>query len=124
MGDYVAPLNDMRFVMRELARIGDVARLPGYEDASDDLVDAELEEAAKFAGGVLSPLNWSGDRARLKRLDKDGGSVIMAPGFKEAYVQFIEAGWNGLACNPEHARDVERLQSFVFSLPTADHGRH
>ncbi len=47
-------------------------------------------------------MNWSGDRARLKRLDKDGGSVIMAPGFKEAYVQFIEAGWNGLACNPEH----------------------
>ncbi len=43
MGDYVAPLNDMRFVMRELARIGDVARLPGYEDASDDLVDAVLE---------------------------------------------------------------------------------
>jgi alkylation response protein AidB-like acyl-CoA dehydrogenase len=102
MGEYVAPLNDMRFVMRELAGIEALARLPGYEEATGDLVDAVLEEAARFAGGVLGPLNWSGDRAGVRRLEADGGSVVMAPGFKEAYAQFIEAGWNGLVCDPQY----------------------
>jgi alkylation response protein AidB-like acyl-CoA dehydrogenase len=99
MSNYAAPLKDMQFVMRELAGLDEVAKLPGCEEASADVVDAILEEAGKFAGGVLAPLNAVGDRAGLAFSDH---SVTMPPGFKEAYQQFVEAGWNGLACDPEH----------------------
>ena len=61
MHDYKAPLNDMRFVLGELADQKLLAELPGSEDAASDVAEAILEEAAKFAGGVLSPLNRSGD---------------------------------------------------------------
>ena len=99
MTDYIAPLRDMQFVLKELAGIDRVAQLPGYEEATADMVDAILEEAAKFAGGVLAPLNAVGDRDGAVWSD---GSVTMPPGFKAAYTQFIDNGWNGLACSPEH----------------------
>ena len=99
MHSYAAPLRDMRFVLKELAGLEQVARLPGYADASPDLVDAVLEEAAKFAATVLAPLNSSGDRAGA-RWDKQ--AVTMPPGFREAYRQFAENGWAGLASNPEY----------------------
>ena len=98
MSAYNAPLKDMQFVIRELAGLDRVARLPGCEEATPDVVDAILEEAGKFAGGVLAPLNQVGDQTGLKLTD---AAVIMPPGFKEAYAQFIEAGWNGLACEAE-----------------------
>ena len=101
MGEYVAPLNDMRFVMRELAGIEEVARLPGFEDVSGDMADAVLDESAKFSSGVLSPLNVSGDREGIRWTNVDGGSVTMPAGFKEAYRQFIDAGWNGYSADPE-----------------------
>ena len=59
---YAAPLKDMRFVLNELAGLGEVAKLPGYEDATPETVDAILEEASKFASEVLDPLNYSGDQ--------------------------------------------------------------
>ncbi|MBU0751465.1 MAG: acyl-CoA dehydrogenase [Gammaproteobacteria bacterium] len=99
MADYIAPLQDMQFVLRELAGIEQVAQLPGYEEASADVVEAILDEAAKFAGGVLSPLNAIGDREGAKWHDR---AVTMPAGFKEAYVQFADNGWNGLSCQPEH----------------------
>jgi len=98
MSNYSAPLKDMQFVLRELAGIERVAQLPGYEEAAPDVVEAILEEAAKFAGGVLAPLNFSGDQEGARWRDK---SVTMPAGFKQAYAQFIEAGWNGLSCEPE-----------------------
>ncbi|MBI3526147.1 MAG: acyl-CoA dehydrogenase [Betaproteobacteria bacterium] len=98
MSNYSAPLKDMQFVLRELAGIERVAQLPGYEEATADVVEAILEEAARFASGVLAPLNFSGDQEGAKWHDK---SVTMPAGFKEAYAQFIEAGWNGLASEPE-----------------------
>ena len=58
MSEYIAPIRDMQFVLKELAGLEQVSRLPGCEEATPDLVDAILEEAAKFAEGVLSPLNW------------------------------------------------------------------
>ena len=70
MSEYFAPVRDMHFVIKELAGLEQVAELPGYEDASADLVDAVLEEAAKFAGGVLSPLNWPGDQEGARWHDK------------------------------------------------------
>jgi acyl-CoA dehydrogenase len=88
----------MQFVMRELAGLDAVAALPGCEDASPDVVDAILEEAGKFAGGVLAPLNWTGDQEGARW---DNGVVHTATGWKEAYKQFAEAGWTALACEPE-----------------------
>jgi alkylation response protein AidB-like acyl-CoA dehydrogenase len=98
MSEYIAPVRDMQFVLQELAGLEQVVRLPGYEEATPDLVDAVLEEAAKFAGGVLSPLNWSGDQEGAKWQDN---AVTMPAGFKEAYKLFAESGWTALACEPE-----------------------
>jgi len=99
MSAYVPPLKDMQFVLRELAGIDRVAQLPGYEEAAPEVVEAILEEAGKFAAGVLAPLNFSGDQEGAKWTADDGGKVTTPAGFKEAYAQFAEAGWNGLACD-------------------------
>jgi 3-(methylthio)propanoyl-CoA dehydrogenase len=98
MSSYVAPLKDMRFVIEDLAGLEDVTRLPAYEDATPDLVNSVLEEAAKFAAGIWAPLNRRGDTEGLKWND---GNVTMPEGFQAAYRQFIEAGWNGLRFDPE-----------------------
>ena len=99
MSNYSAPLRDMRFVMRELAGLDEITRLPGNEDVTPDLVDAILEEADKFAAGVLAPLNRSGDQHGARWHD---GEVTTAPGWKEAYRQFAESGWTAVACDPQH----------------------
>ena len=98
MSEYVAPLKDIRFAMQELAGLAQVISLPGCEEATPDVVDAILEEAAKFAGEVLSPLNRVGDTNGAKWKDT---VVTTSPGFKEAYRQFVDNGWNGLGCDPE-----------------------
>ncbi|AXS80390.1 acyl-CoA dehydrogenase [Dechloromonas sp. HYN0024] len=98
MSEYLAPLKEMRFVMQELAGLDQVVSLPGCEEASPDVVDAILEEAARFSGEVLSPLNRVGDRDGAKWKDT---VVTTSPGFKEAYRQFVDNGWNGLGCDPE-----------------------
>src|SRR5512142_3299251 len=94
MSIYRAPLADMQFVLNELAGLEEVAKLPGCEEAAPDTVNAILEEAAKFATDVLDPLNRSGDLQGSTR--HPDGSVTTPKGFKEAYRQFIENGWNGL----------------------------
>jgi 3-(methylthio)propanoyl-CoA dehydrogenase len=94
MSDYRAPVKDMRFVMDEIVGLADIAQLPGYEDATADMADAILDEAAKFASGVLAPLNKSGDQQGCK-LGPDG--VITPDGWKDAYKAFCDSGWNGLA---------------------------
>ena len=96
---YAAPLADMRFVLDEVAGIGEVALLPGYEAASADLVDAILSEAAKLAEIVLAPLNQPGDRIGSVL---ENGVVRTPPGFREAYARHVEGGWNGLAGDPEY----------------------
>ena len=106
---YAAPVKDMMFVLKELAGLDQVAQLPGYEEATSDVVEAILEEAAKFAGGVLAPLNFSGDQEGTKWNDKE---VTMPAGFKEAYSQFAESGWTALDCRPEHGgQGLPRLVS-------------
>jgi acyl-CoA dehydrogenase len=88
----------MKFVINELVGLEQISTLPGCEEVTPDLVDAVLEEAGKFAAGVLDPLNNAGDRtgARL-----DNNVVTAAPGFKEAFRQFSEGGWTGLNCDPQ-----------------------
>ena len=99
MSSYSAPLKDMQFVLTELAGLDKVAALPGYEEATADVVEAILEESAKFTGEVLAPLNWSGDQEGAQWADK---AVTVPKGFKEAYRQFADNGWNALSGNPEH----------------------
>jgi len=95
---YTAPLADMRFVMREIAGLQAVQALPGYEEATDDLIDAVLEEAGRFGAEVLAPLNETGDR---QGCSIENGVVRTPDGFPDAWRQFVEGGWNGLAFSPE-----------------------
>jgi alkylation response protein AidB-like acyl-CoA dehydrogenase len=100
MSTYRAPMQEIQFVMNELAGLEQVGKLPGYEDATLDTVAAILEEASKFATEVLDPLNAVGDREGATW--QEGGKVKTATGFKDAYRRFAENGWNGLTKNPEH----------------------
>nr|MBP7493336.1 acyl-CoA dehydrogenase [Rhodoferax sp.] len=90
---YVAPVKDMMFNIQHLAGIDHIATLPGFEDAGLETAQAVLEEAAKFTEGVLSPLNWAGDQNPSSWKD---GKVTATPGFKEAFAQFVQGGWQGL----------------------------
>lgn len=94
MYDYQAPLRDMQFILSTIAGLDEVAQLPNCEEASSDLVSAVLEEAGKFAAGVLAPLNQVGD---LQGCRLEDGIVHTPEGWQEAYNQFRDAGWVGLA---------------------------
>jgi 3-(methylthio)propanoyl-CoA dehydrogenase len=98
MNDYQAPLADMRFVLRELLDLEQLAQLPGFGEVTADVADAVLDEAAKFAGSVLSPLNRSGDLEGVRWQD---GEVLTATGWKQAYGRFAADGWNALSCPEE-----------------------
>ena len=99
MAEYAAPLKDMQFVLKHVVGLGQVNTLPGWEEITDDVVDAVLEEAAKFAGEVLSPLNGPGDKVGARWKD---GAVETPPGFKEAYWQFVNGGWGNVIAPPEY----------------------
>jgi 3-(methylthio)propanoyl-CoA dehydrogenase len=90
---YQAPVKDMLFCMKELAGLADVARLPGFEEAGEETAQAVLEECAKLNEGVVAPLNVEGDRNPSFWKD---GQVTTTPGFKDAFRQFAEGGWQGL----------------------------
>ena len=98
MSTYRAPLRDMQFVLRELAGVEEIAKLPGYEETTD-VLDAILDEASTFASEILSPLNQSGDKEGCTWND---GVVTTPKGFKEAYKQFSKAGWIGLPVPAEY----------------------
>ncbi|MBL8486830.1 MAG: acyl-CoA dehydrogenase [Rhodocyclaceae bacterium] len=99
MSTYIAPVRDMRFVLEELAGLADVTALPGCEECTPDLVESILDEAARFAAGVLDPINASGDRQGAACKD---GVVTAADGFADAYRLFVETGWNAMPCDPEY----------------------
>ena len=99
MATYTAPVRDIRFVMHEVLDSKAVAGLPGYEEATPELMDAIIDEAAKLSEGVLFPLNLSGD---AEGCTYENGVVRTPKGFKEAYQQLIEGGWTSLACDPAY----------------------
>ncbi len=99
MPEYKAPLRDMRFITHEVLQAeSQFQQLPGYEEATTDLVDAIFEEGAKFCEGVIAPLNRSGDEEGCT-WSEDG--VATPKGFKEAYQQFVENGWPALSADVE-----------------------
>ncbi|NRA62014.1 MAG: acyl-CoA dehydrogenase family protein, partial [Psychrobium sp.] len=96
MPEYKAPLKDIEFVMNEVLDFEQhYASLPGGEEATPDLVNAILVEAAKFSEEVIAPINQSGDQEGCTR--HEDGSVTTPKGFKEAYAQYVEGGWPSLA---------------------------
>ena len=134
MSQYHAPLAEMHFVLTELAGLDQVAALPGYEEATPDVAAAILDEAAKFATNVLDPLNVAGDREGSRR--QDDGTVKTPAGFKDAYLQFCDNGWNGLTKSTDVRRpgpaaprrhrgrgDVAFVEPRVQPVRDADAGR-
>jgi len=97
---YQAPVNETLFVLNDVLSIDRYNNLPGFEEATPDLVEAILGEAAKFAEEIAHPINLSGDSEGCMR--HEDGSVTTPKGFKEAYQQYVEGGWMGLAFDPEY----------------------
>lgn len=114
MVTYTAPLDDIRFVMNELFDYqNSIPTLPGYEDATPDVVEAVLEEGAKFCTNELLPLNLLGD---AEGCHYENGVVRTPKGFKEAYKAFCEGGWTGLSCDPEYGgQGLPKTLQFIMS---------
>jgi alkylation response protein AidB-like acyl-CoA dehydrogenase len=127
MSEYKPPLKEMRFALKELAGLSEICSLPHFQEHGEDIVEAVLEEAAKFSTGVLSPLNVSGDLAGSVVEDKQ---VKEAPGFSQAYQQFVDGGWVALSASPEHGGmgfpDVRSWSKtvFYFHAPGARSGHN
>lgn len=99
MADFKAPIQEVSFVLNELLDINRLSVLPGFEEATPELVEAVLEQAGKFASEVFAPLNRIGD---IQHSTAKDGEVKTPDGFKEAYQLFVENGWEGLAQDPEY----------------------
>ncbi len=100
MPSYTPPLRDMQFVLHELLQVDkEFAQLPPHAELDADTVNQVLEEGGKFAAGVVFPLNRSGDREGC-HFDAATHTVTAPAGFKDAYRQYVDAGWPALACDP------------------------
>ncbi len=98
MTDYAAPITDMQFALHQLAGLNQLNKLPGLQAATDDVVEAVLTEASRFAGEVLAPLNRTGDSTGARFSDN---AVTSVPGFAAAYQDFVAGGWPALPFAPE-----------------------
>lgn len=113
MPTYNAPLDDMKFVLNEVFHAADLwATMPQTAEVDDDLVNAILEEAGKMAGGLLAPLNRSGDEEECQWND---GVVTTPTGFKEAFKTYTENGWSAFGGNPEFdGQGMPKMLSVLF----------
>ena len=100
MTAYRAPTRDIWFVLEELVPWREINALPGYEEATPDIVCAALREAAALAEEVIAPTNAEGDREGA-RLQSDASGVRVPEGFTEAFAQFRDGGWTGIGANPD-----------------------
>jgi acyl-CoA dehydrogenase len=115
MTSYQPPLDEIRFTLNHLAGLEGLARLPGLEAASPDVVDHILAEAGRFAANELAPLNAPGDRQRARL---ENGAVVTPDGFKQAYAKFVAGGWHGLQFPPR--RQCSSLRIAPEDIRTAD----
>ena len=113
MPEYKAPLRDMRFLVDDVFDFHSTYEKIGAVDATPDLVSAIMEEGAKFCENVIAPLNQSGDE---EGCHWDNGVVTTPKGFKEAFAQYVEGGWNGLASDPAYGgQGLPSSLSLIFS---------
>jgi len=96
---YAAPIKDMHFVLSHIANMQSVQELQAYQEASQDIVNAVVEEAARLAETQIAPLNSGADAAGAQLVD---GSVKPSPGFTDAYNSYVEGGWASLSYAPEY----------------------
>src|SRR5215471_2720656 len=99
MPTYQAPVDDALFLINDVFHIERYDNVPGFADASPDVVAAVLDEVGKFCSEVLAPLNRMGDKQGCKR--HDDGSVTTPEGFKDAFKRLVEGGWIGISCPPD-----------------------
>ena len=111
MSVYSAPLDDMRFTLREIVGFDKISALPGFDGTDQELTDQILEEAGKFSRDVLAPLNEVGDKEKARL---ENGVVRPVDGFAEAYTQFWQGGWNAMPFEEEFGG-----QNLPISLTTA-----
>ena len=95
---YRAPVEDIAFTLKHSAGLKSALDEGLYGDLSEDVVDAVLEEAGKFASTVIAPLNAVGDKHGTPLKD---GAITMPPGWRQAYTAWAQGGWNGLAASEE-----------------------
>ncbi len=113
MPSYKAPLHDMQFILFDVLKVQDAGNaVAAYAEMTPDVVTAILEEAGRFCENVLQPINRSGDEEGCVF---ESGSVRTPTGFKDAYAKFVEGGWPGIACDPEHGgQGVPNTVNFAF----------
>lgn len=112
MPSYNPPIENIKFVLHEVLGIEHLSKLPGYQDATPETIDAVIEEGAKLAAEVLFPLNQSGDKEGCVH---ENGKVRTPSGFKEAYKTFIEGGWSGVSSDPAYGgMGLPHLVNFVM----------
>ncbi|MDP6345056.1 MAG: acyl-CoA dehydrogenase C-terminal domain-containing protein [Alphaproteobacteria bacterium] len=113
MPSYQAPVRDFQFVLHEMLQLEKYSNVPGFEEATPDLIDAILEEGGKFMAEVVQPLNQVGDSEGCTWTD---GEVSTPTGFKEAYQTYCEAGWGGLTADPDYGgQGLPAVLGLVFS---------
>lgn len=109
---FSAPLDTIRFILHDILKVEELSSLPGYEDATPDMIDQILEEGARMCAEEIFPLNLSGDEEGCHFKD---GEVTTPKGFKEAYKTFTENGWTGISADPDYGgMGLPHLVNFVM----------